>query len=128
MKWYWWLLGAGAFYFLLKPGEAEAGVPDGGGGGELLIGTPKLTITGPSSVPPDFLQKLVAFYTLAAEKCQPDPNVPDRFCCPASATITAAMAANGALQILCVTSRGKYVIDQFANLAEAYNQVGYISR
>lgn len=124
MKWYWWLFGAGALYLLLKPGEAEA---SSDGSSEILIGTPKLTTT-PAVIPPDFLQKLVALYTLAAEKCEPNPNVPDRFCCPASATITAAVAANGVVQVLCVTSRGKYVIDEFANLAEAYRQVGYIAR
>ena len=125
MKWYWWALGAGALYFLLKKsGEASAeAIPTGEG--EVAIGTPTLVSTEP--VPPDFLQKLVAFYTLSAQKdCTIDLSRPDKFCCPEGGTISALAMPNGVLQIVCVTKTGKYVVDQYASLSDAYTKTGYL--
>jgi hypothetical protein len=126
MKWYWWALGAGALYFLLKKSGEAADIPGPTTGeGEVAIGTPTLVST--ESVPPDFLQKLVAFYTMSAQKnCTPDLDRPDKFCCPEGGTISALAMPNGVLQIVCVTKTGKYVVDQFASLSDAYTKTGYL--
>lgn len=125
MKWYWWLFGAGALYLLLKKAEAADIPGPTTGEGEVLIGAPTLVST--ESVPPDFLQKLVAFYAMSAQKnCTPDLSRPDKFCCPEDGTISALVLPNGVVQIVCVTKIGKFVVDQFASLSDAYTKTGYL--